>query len=226
MQFLLSLSFLRLNKFGRVSIHFQMKMISDQSDPLGKNRTNATTCRNFDRFNENSVGRKFLFARQLVSNLKFTFVARANRRYNNRYRDCFSRQGTNTISQYHATRWPTASRGNTRASSRFFRGRNSWKRTCPPFDIKIYLRKSEARNFRSLDRSQIFARVEAIANLVFPRVYAYSATMIGREPRYLSRDRSTDQPIDRTFSISSFSSRSRLPSSSSSRRWNYIWRGR
>lgn len=98
--------------------------------------------------------------------------------------------------------------------SPFFR-RNSWKRTCPPpgsLDKNIFAKIRGGRNFRrqtvDLDRSQIFARVEAIAraNLVFPRVCIFFLVWRirgddeGNDDRQsLVTDRPTDRSLDRSI---------------------------
>lgn len=160
--------------------------------------------------------------------LKLAFVARANRCYNNRDIEIVFSLGTNNFSISRDS-LVTASRGNILRLFPFllrsFRT-DSWKRTCPPgsLDKNIFAKIQSRRNFRQWLRSKSNICAIARSNLVFPRVciffVAYSWPRRKRrsaECVSLVTDRSTDRPTDRSiefFSISSFSSRSALPSSS------------
>lgn len=123
--------------------------------------------------------------------------------------------GTNNFSISHDSLVDRESGKYSRLSP-FFR-RNSWKRTCPPpgsLDKNIFAKIRGGRNFRrqtvDLDRSQIFARVEAIAraNLVFPRVCIFFLVYSWRRWRKRwsaeSHDRPTDRPIARSIDRSNF----------------------
>lgn len=194
------LSLSRSNKFDRVS-----SLIPDGDDRsfIRSTLENIICNKNFNIVFPKRKCRREDFFRSRAISFSFKFVARANRCYNNRYRDCFLPGNKQYFSIF--ARLVLGNREKI-FLHRFFR-RNSWKR--PPRSIKIYLRKSEAAGILdgSLDRSQIFAI--ARANLVFPRVciffVAYSwptkETMIGGVR--------VSRPIDRSiefFPISSFSS--------------------